>query len=115
MDRSIAPQLRHRLVSYALIGALSFGATITPSVSEAGSPEERREAVGKPDPTTPDHPAKMLHWFAAASEGTGAGSSAFQSWLADIYTTLLELKAVISSALPHALKWGHGKSGNTCR
>lgn len=113
MDRSIAAQFRHRLVSYALVATLSVGATIAPSVSQAGSPEERREAVGKSSPTDQDHRGTMAHWFAAADGEANAKSSFFQSWLADIYNTLVGLKAAISLALPHAWKWGHGKS-NTC-
>jgi hypothetical protein len=115
MERSIATQVRHRLVCYALVAALSFGATISPSASEAGSPQERREAVGTPDPTAEGHRGMMAPWFAGAHEEIDAGPSAFQSWLIEIYTKLVGLKAVITSALPHGWKWGSGKSGNACR
>jgi hypothetical protein len=115
MDRSIAAQFRHRLSSCALAATLLIGATIAPSVSEAGSLEERREAVGTSGRTDQDHRVTMVHWFAAAEGEANAESSFFQSWLADIYHKLLGLKAAISSALPHAWKWGHGKSDNACR
>jgi len=114
MDRSLATQLRHRLVCYALLAALSFGLTIAPSVSEAGSPEERREAVSKPDPTIHDHQGTMLRWLTVPSERTNA-EPAFQGWLSDIYIKLVGLKAAITSALPRAWKWGHDKSGGACR
>lgn len=115
MERSIATRLRHRLVSYALVAALSLGATIAPSVSEAGSPQERKEGVGKSDPKTEGHGGLIVHWFAAANEETDAGRSAFQNWLADVYDQLIGLKAAITSALPHEWKWGHDKSGKVCR
>ena len=115
MERSIATRLRHRLVSYALVAALSLGATIAPSVSEAGPPQERKDAVGKPDPTIEEHGGLMVQWFAAANEETDARPSAFQSWLANIYYQLIGLKAAITSALPHEWKWNHDKSGNVCR
>jgi hypothetical protein len=115
MDRSIAAQFRHRLGSYALAATLSIGATIAPSMSEADALEERREAVGTSGLTDQDHRGTMVHWFAAAEVEVNAEASFFQSWLAHIYDKLLGLKAAISSALPHAWKWGHGKSDNTCR
>jgi hypothetical protein len=115
MDRSIAAQFRHRLGSYALATTLSIGATIAPSLSEAGSLEERREAVETSDRMDEDHRGTMVRWFAAAEGEANAEPSFFQSWLADIYSKLLELKAAISSALPDAWKLGHGKSDNTCR
>jgi len=115
MDRSIAAQFRHRLVSYALVATLSVGTAIAPSVSEARSPEERTEAVGKSDLMNPDYRGTMVHWFAEADGNADGQSSSFQSWLASIYSKLLGLKAAISSAIPHAWKWIHGKSDNTCR
>ena len=56
----------------------------------------------------------MVGLFVVADGEANAESSFFRSWLADIYNKLLGLKAAISSALPHAWKWGHGKSDNTC-
>jgi hypothetical protein len=115
MDRSIAAQFRHRLGSYALAAALSIGATIAPSLSEAGSLEERSEAVGTSDRMNEGHRGTMVRWVVAAEGEVNAETFSFQSWLADIYYKLLGLKAAISSALPHAWKLGDGKSHNSCR
>lgn len=115
MDRSIAAQFRRRVGSFALAATLSIGATVAPSLSEAGSLEERKEAVGTSDRTDEDHRGTMIHWVAAAEGEAKAESSSFQSWLADIYYKLLALKAAISAALPDAWKLGDGKSHNTCR
>jgi hypothetical protein len=115
MDRSIAAQFRHRLVSYALVATLLVGATIAPSVSEARSPEERTEAVGKSGLMNQDYRGTMAHWLAEADGKVDAQSSSFQSWLADLYNELVGLKAAIRSAISHSWKWSHGKSDNTCR
>jgi hypothetical protein len=88
---------------------------LAPSVSEAGAPEERREASDKQNLGIQDHQAKMFDWLAAAREETDEEPSVLQSWLTDIYIKLVGLKAAITSAIPHAWKWGQGKSSNACR
>jgi hypothetical protein len=115
MERSITMKLRHRLVSYALVAALSCGgATIVPFASEASSPHERRDVAGMPDAPSEGHRGLMAHWFGVTHEEAGAAPSGIQSWLAGIYLRLIGLKATIISALPHAWKWDHGKPGKSC-
>jgi hypothetical protein len=114
MGRSMAAQFRHRLVSCALAAILSVAAITAPSVSQAGSPEERREAVGKSSPTDLERRGTIGRWVAADRGEANATPSLVQSWLADIYHSLLGLKAAISAALPHSWKWAHSKPDNAC-
>jgi hypothetical protein len=99
------------MASYALIVALSVGATVAPSISEARSPEERPTTAG---PAAQDHGKAIGQWLNTAHDKVTVEPSYVQSWLAGVYQKLLGLKVAISSALSHAWKWSHGKSDNTC-
>jgi hypothetical protein len=114
MVRPIAAQFHRRVASYALIVALSLGATTAPSVVEARSPEERPKTAGDSTSANENRREGIGHWLTTVEGKTEAQPSFIRSWLAGVYEKLLGLKAAISLAFAHAWKWSHGKPDNTC-
>ena len=114
MDRPIAAKYIHRLASYALVAALSLGPAIGSSVAEARAPEDRPKVAANSAPAEQGLQRVISQFNAAIDDRAEAETSLIQSLLAGVYDNLLGLKAAIGSALDHAWKWGHSKSGKTC-
>lgn len=114
MDRPVAARTARRLTAYALVAALSIGAAVAPSVSEARAPEERPKSMGNSAAAALNHPGAIDQWFAIGGDEIEAEPSSIRSWWAPVYERLLGLKAAISLALSHAWKWSHSKPDNTC-